>query len=87
MNKKKRAVAADKRTSTADSRKLIRSITSELNATKKQLDKTTTSRQAVLEELAGLKSSQKMLNGYVKGIYATDLAIERAQKKKRPRRK
>jgi hypothetical protein len=87
MNKKKRAVAADRRTSTADSRKLIRSITSELNATKKQLDKTTTARQAVLEELSGLKASQKMLNGYVKGIYATDLAIERAQKKKRPRRK
>ena len=86
-NKKKRAVAADKRTSTADSRKLIRTITSELNTAKKQLDKTTTARQAVLEELSGLKASQKMLNGYVKGIYATDLAIERAQKKKKPRRK
>ena len=42
--------------------------------------------QAVLEELSGLKQSQKMLNGYVKGIYAADRAIARSQKKKRPKR-
>ena len=87
MNKKKRAIAADKRNSTADSRKTIRSLTSELNATKKLIDKTTKTRQAILEELAGLKDSYKMLSGYVKGIYATDRAIERSKKKKRPRRK
>jgi hypothetical protein len=84
--KKKRAIAADKKNSTADSRKAVRSITTELNATSKALVKATAARQAVLEELSGLKQSQKMLNGYVKGIYAADRAIARSQKKKRTKR-
>ena len=87
MNRKKRAIAADKKDSTVDTRKAIRAITSELNATKKAVSKATAARQAVLEELAGLKDSQKMLSGYVKGIYATDLAIERSKTKKRAKRK
>ena len=86
MNKKKRAIAVDKKNSTGDTRKAIRAITSELNATNKAITKASSTRQAVLEELAGLKDSQKMLSGYVKGIYATDLAIERAKKKKKARR-
>ena len=81
IGKKKRAIAADKKNSSADSRKAVRTITSELAATRKALDKTTTTRQAVLEELSGLKDSQKMLNAYVKGIYAADRAIERSKKK------
>ena len=87
MNKKKRAIAADKKNSTGDTRKAIRAITSELNATNKAITKATSARQAVLEELAGLKDSQKMLSGYVKGIYATDRAIELSKKKKKARRK
>ncbi len=86
MNRKKRAVAADKKNSTGDTRKALRTVTSELNATSKAITKATTTRQALLEELAGLKDSQKMLSGYVKGIYATDRAIERAKKKKKTRR-
>ena len=86
MNKKKRVVAVDKKNSTGDTRKAIRAITSELSATNKAITKATTARQAVLEELAGLKDSQKMLSGYVKGINATDLAIERSKKKKKTRR-
>ena len=86
MNKKKRAVTADKKNSTGDTRKAIRAITSELNATKKALTKATSARQAVLEELSGLKESQKMLSGYVKGIYSTDLAIERSKNNKNARR-
>ena len=86
MGKKKRAIAADKRNSTGDSRKAIRTIVSELNATSKALEKATTIRQAVLEELSGLKQSQKTLNGYVKGIYAADRAIARASKKKKTKR-
>ena len=86
MNRKKRAVAADKKNSTGDTRKALRAVTSELNATSKAITKATTTRQALLEELAGLKDSQKMLSGYVKGIYATDRAIERAKKKKKTRR-
>ena len=86
MNKKKRAIAADQKNSTGDTRKAIRAITSELNATNKAITKTTTTRQAVLEELTGLKDSQKMVSGYVKGIYAADRAIERAKKKKKARR-
>ena len=86
MNRKKRAIVADKKNSTGDTRKAIRAVTSELNATNKALMKATSTRQAVLEELAGLKHSQKMLSGYVKGIYATDRAIERAKKKKKARR-
>ena len=86
MNRKKRAIAVDKKNSTGDTRKAIRAVTSELNATNKALMKATSTRQAVLEELSGLKDSQKMLNGYVKGIYATDRAIERAKKKKKARR-
>ena len=87
MNRKKRAVAADKKNSTGDTRKALRAVTSELNATNKAITKATTTRQAVLEELAGLKDSQKMLSGYVKGIYATDRAIERAKKKKKTGKK
>lgn len=86
MGKKKRAIAADKKNSTVDSRKAIRTITSELNATDKALVKATTTRQAVLEELSGLKQSQKMLNGYVKGIYAADRVIARANKKRKTKR-
>ena len=86
MNKKKRAIAADQKNSTGDTRKAVRAITSELNATNKAITKTTTTRQAVLEELTGLKDSQKMVSGYVKGIYAADRAIERAKKKKKARR-
>jgi hypothetical protein len=86
MGKKKRAIAADKKNSTADSRKAVRAITAELTATSKALVKATATRQAVLEELSGLKQSQKMLNGYVKGIYAADRVIARSQKKKRTKR-
>ena len=86
MNRKKRAIAADKKNSTGDTRKAVRAITSELNATSKAITKATSARQAVLEELAGLKDSQKMLSGYVKGIYATDRAIELSNKKKKARR-
>ena len=86
MGKKKRAIAADKKNSTVDSRKAIRTITSELNATDKALVKATATRQAVLEELSGLKQSQKMLNGYVKGIYAADRVIARAKKKRKTKR-
>jgi hypothetical protein len=86
MGKKKRVIAADKRNSTVDSRKAIRTIMSELTATDKALVKATATRQAILEELSGLKESQKMLNGYVKGIYAADRVIARAKKKKRTKR-
>lgn len=80
MNKKKRAIATDKKNSTVESRKAVRTITSELAATSKAQVKTTAARQAVLEELSGLKQSQKTVNAYVKGIYAADRAIERANK-------
>ena len=86
MNRKKRAIAADKKNSTGDTRKAVRAVTSELNATNKAITKTSSARQVVLEELAGLKDSQKMLSGYVKGLYAADRAIERAKKKKKARR-
>jgi predicted nucleic acid-binding Zn-ribbon protein len=86
MNRKKRAVAADKKNSTGDTRKALRTVTSELNATNKAITKATTARQAVLEELAGLKDSQKKLSGYVKGIHAANIAIERSKKKKKARR-
>jgi len=86
MNRKKRAIAAEKKSSNADTRKALRTATSELNATKKAIEKTTTTRQAVLEELTGLKESQKHANAYVKGIYAADRAIARSNKKKRAKR-
>ena len=86
MGKKKRAIAADKKNSTGDSRKVVRTITSELNATSKALEKATATRQAVLEELSGLKQSQKMLSGYVKGINAADRVIARSKKKTRAKR-
>lgn len=86
MGKKKRAITADKKNSTVDSRKAVRAITAELTATSKALAKATATRQTVLEELSGLKQSQKMLNGYVKGINAADRTIARSQKKKRAKR-
>ena len=86
MGKKKRAIAADKKNSTADSRKAVRTITSELTATSRDLVKATATRQAILEELSGLKQSQKMLSGYVKGIYAADRVIARSKKKTRTKR-
>lgn len=86
MGKKKRAIAADKKNSTADSRKAVRTITSELAATSKASLKATATRQAILEELSGLKQSQKMLSGYVKGINAADRVIARSKKKRRTKR-
>ena len=86
MKRKQRAIAAEKKNSTADTRKAVRTTTAELNATKKAMAKATTARQAVLEELAGLKDSQKSVAAYVKGIYAADRAIERSKKKKTARR-
>jgi len=86
MKRKQRAIAAEKKNSTADTRKTVRTTTSELNATKKALAKTTATRQAIVEELAGLKDSQKSVAAYVKGIYAADRAIERSKKKKKSRR-
>ncbi|MGB5396877.1 MAG: hypothetical protein WBN96_06985 [Gammaproteobacteria bacterium] len=87
MGKKKRATAANRKNSTGDSRKLLRSVTSELAATNKVLVKATAARQAVLEELSGLKDSQKMLAAYVKGISAADRAIAKSKKKRRVKRK
>ena len=83
IGRKRRAIAADKKNSTAESRKAVRSIVSELNTTSKTLTRVTSSRQAVLEELSGLKESQKTLNGYVKGIYAADRALAKSKKKKK----
>ncbi|MGB5279331.1 MAG: hypothetical protein WBO73_19480 [Gammaproteobacteria bacterium] len=86
MNRKKRAIAVDKMNSSVDTRKAVKVATSELNATKKMIVKTTGTRQAVLEELNGLKQSQKNVSAYVKAIYAADRAIERSNKKKKARR-
>jgi predicted nucleic acid-binding Zn-ribbon protein len=86
MKRKQRAIAAEKKNSTADTRKTVRTTTSELNATKKAIAKATATRQAVLEELAGLKASQKHVAAYVKGIYAADRTIEMSEKKKTARR-
>lgn len=86
MNRKKRAIAAEKKNSNADTRKAVRLATSELSGTKKAIEKTTTTRQAVLEELTALKQSQKYVGAYVKGIYAADRAIASSNKKKRARR-
>ena len=87
MNRKKRAIVAEKKNSTLDTRKAVRVATSELNATKKAISKVAGARQLVLDELSGLKESQKRVTAYVKGIYAADRAIEKSKKKKRVRRK
>ena len=87
MNRKRRAIAAEKKNSTVDTRKAVRAATSELNATKKAIAKVTGARQLLLDELSGLKQSQQSVNAYVKGIYAADRAIEKSKKKKRARRK
>ena len=86
MKRKQRAIAAEKKNSNADTRKAVRTTTAELNATKKALTKTTATRQAIVQELAALKDSQKHVAAYVKGIYAADRAIERSKKKKQSRR-
>ena len=86
MNRKKRAIAAEKKNSTAEARKAVKVAIAELNATKKGIEKTTAARQAVLEELNGLKQSQKYVNAYVKGIYAADRTIASSNKKKRAKR-
>lgn len=83
MSKKKRAVAADKKNSSATSRKAVKATKSELTATNKVLVKTTAARQAVTEELSGLKDSQKKLSAYVKGIMAADRKLAKPKKKTR----
>lgn len=81
MGKKKRAIAANRKNSTGETRKSVRTLTSELATTKKMLVKVTTSRQAVLDELSGLKESQKTLAAYMRGILAANRVIEKAKKK------
>lgn len=83
--KKKRATVAVKKNSSADTRKALRSITSELSATKKALVKATVARQAVLEELSGLKESQKKLRVYVKGISVADRRMARPKRRRAKR--
>ena len=83
--KRKRAIAAEKKNSSADTRKAVRSITSELAATKKALVKATGARQTVLEELSGLKVSQKKLRAYVKGIAAADRQMARPKRRRAKR--
>lgn len=83
--KKKRATVAVKKNSSADTRKALRSITSELSATKKALVKATAARQAVLEELSGLKESQKKLRVYVKGISVADRRMARPKRRRAKR--
>jgi hypothetical protein len=87
MGKKKRATAANRKNSTGETRKLLKSVTSELAATNKVLLKSTAARQAVLEELSGLKESQKTLAAYVKGITAANRAMAKSKKKRRVKRK
>jgi len=85
MGRKKRAIAAEKRNSSADTRKAVRSATSELETTKKAQVKTTAARQAVLQELSGLKESQKKLRAYVKGITAADRQMARPKRRRAKR--
>lgn len=85
MNRKKRALAAEKKNSTAEARKAVKVAISELNATRKSIEKTTAARQAVLEELNALKQSQKYVKAYVKGINAANRTIASSNKKKRPK--
>lgn len=85
VGKKKRATVAVKKNSSADTRKALRSITSELSATKKALVKATVARQAVLEELSGLKESQKKLRAYVKGISVADRRMARPKRRRAKR--
>lgn len=82
-SKKKRAVAANKKKSSGDSRKAVRSTKSELATTNKVLAKATAARQAVTEELSGLKESQKKLSAYVKGITSTDRKLAKPKKKRK----
>lgn len=86
MGKKKRAIAAEKKNSSGDTRKAVRSIQSELVATNKALVKVTATRQIVLEELSGLKDSQKKLRAYAKGIAAADKQMARKPKRRRAKR-
>lgn len=83
--KGKRAVAANKKNSTVETRKAVKTIAADKVAISKSMVKSTAARQAVLAELSGLKDSQKKLSGYVRGINATDKQI--AKPKRRAKRK
>lgn len=83
MNRKKRAVEAEKKNATADTRKAARVAVSELAATTRLLAKTTASRQVVLQELSGLKQSQKALAAYVKAINAANRALAKPKRARR----
>jgi len=86
MGKKKRAIAAEKKNSTVDTRKAVRTVSAELVVTNKSLIKTTAGRQAVLLELSSLKDSQKKLRAYVKGIDAANRQIAKPKKKRTMRK-
>lgn len=83
MGKKKRAMAANKKDSTAATRKAVKTATSELAATNKALLKSTSARRTVLQELSGLKESQKKLKVYVKGLTAADRQLAKPKKKRK----
>lgn len=87
VGKKKRAVSANKKNSTGDSRKAVKAATSELATVSKDLAKSTAARSAVITELSGLKTSQKTLAAYVKGIVAADRVLARPKKKSKKRKK
>lgn len=83
LGRKKRAMAANKKDSTAATRKAVKTTTSELAATNKALVKSTAARRTVLQELSGLKESQKKLKVYVKGIIAADRTLAKPKRKRK----
>ena len=87
LGKKKRAIAANKRNSTGDTRKAVKSTKAELAKVTKEAAKSTAARAAVTTELAGLKSSQKELAAYVKGIAAVDRKLAKPKKKSRRKKR
>ena len=86
LNKKKRAIAANKKNSTEKGVEAVEKATSDLKTLDELIADTTVSRKIVLQELSGLKSSQRQIKVYIRAIEAANKSLAQP-KRKRVRRK
>lgn len=74
-NRKRIATGRAKKDPSKDNRAALRTVTSELARTKKELTKARAAKKTNGDELSALRGAQRRLRGYNKGIGATDKAL------------
>ena len=83
LKRKKSTSSKLKKSPNAESRKLLRDVERELVSVRKDLEKTTSAKEAAAGELSVLKSNFKKAALYSKGMEKADKALNKPVKKKK----